>query len=341
MPRNPAKRRCQALSATGRPCRRWARRGTDLCSDHDRPLRPPAPRPKQRCTALTRTGTPCRKWAVHPPADPAAPACALHAPHPLPGPRDRCRKRTAAGHRCRRWGTPASRRAGHPICAAHVRDPTPRKPTGRRCSAHSRAGHPCRAWAMRGADPPRCVAHATPHFHQPGPADEAAGRACTATTLSGARCQHWALPHTNPPRCHVHAYPGAHGMIRHGYYRQTSFLPPAVEAYVAGLRGTEPLTAEIVVARLKVAALLAYLAQPGLPAAGRLAAYPLAGRALRTVARLIRTHHALTLTDPQSPPPDPRSPPPDPRPPIPDLDPIQEKWTRYERRRYTFLGGQT
>jgi hypothetical protein len=92
----------------------------------------------------------------------------------------------------------------------------------------------------------------------------------------------------------VHAYPDAHGQLRHSYYRRTPYLPPEVESALARLAGEgEPLAAEIVVARLKIGALLAYMNQPDLPAVAWLSACRIMQRALRLVARLVRAQHAL------------------------------------------------
>jgi hypothetical protein len=148
---------------------------------------------------------------------------------------------------------------------------------------------------MPATDPPRCAAHPLPpHVRRPTPADRHAGRVCTATTLAGNPCRRWAIRHTSPPVCSLHAYPDAHGRLRHYYYRRTPWLPPALLARLDALRATSPpLSAEIVLARLQVMALLAYVTQPGLPPAASLPAYPLLSRALRAVARLIRTRHAL------------------------------------------------
>ncbi|NLF66101.1 MAG: hypothetical protein GX579_16030 [Chloroflexi bacterium] len=306
MPRNPARRRCTALSLNGRPCRRWARRGTDRCPGHEAPPRPRRPRPKQRCTALTRAGTRCRRWATQPPADPAAPTCALHAPHTLPPHATRCRAFTHAGKRCRRWATLASRRAGRPRCSGHDGHHHPPSAAARRCTALTRAGHSCRNLAIRDSDPPRCASHRSPSWRMPGPADAAAGRTCTATTLDGQPCRCWAIRHTRPPRCFVHAYPAAHGSIRHSYYRRTPFLPAAFQATLDRLVAQgRPLDAEIILARFKLVALLAYLNRRDLSPAETLPAYRLTLRTLRAVARLLRTRHAL---DSQSPSPTPLSP---------------------------------
>jgi hypothetical protein len=128
----------------------------------------------------------------------------------------------------------------------------------------------------------------------PGAGDEAAGRRCTATTLAGQRCQNWALDHMEPPRCRVHAYPDAHGRLRHGFYRHPARLPPEMQASLARMATNgEPLAAEIAIARLKVASLLATLRQPDLPPSEWLAATRLLLLALRTTGRLARQQHSL------------------------------------------------
>lgn len=332
MPPNPDKRPCSAITHDGRPCANWARRGSERCAVHDLPpqaaipaarrctattaggtqcrnwalsaapdpplchvhagLSRPALTDPRRCSAPLPGGQRCTQWSL-PHTDP--PLCLAHHRNvPLPGDNRRCTARSAAGKRCRKWATLASRATGRPRCAAHSHDHQRPPPAGaQRCTSTTRAGQPCRAWAMPATDPPRCAAHhLAPRVRRPAPADRQAGRVCTATTLAGRPCRRWAIRHTNPPLCSLHAYPGAHGRLRHNYYRRTPFLPPAVLARLDALRATgPPLSAEIVLARLQVAALLAYLAQPGLPLAGRLAAYPLLQRALRLVARLIRTQH--------------------------------------------------
>jgi hypothetical protein len=334
MPPNPDKRPCPALTRAGQPCTNWARRGSARCAVHDRPpeaaipaarrctatttggaqcrnwalraapgpplchvhagLSRPTLADPRRCRARLPDGQRCTQWAL-PHADP--PLClAHHRNAPLPGDKRRCMARTATGKRCRKWATLASRAAGRPRCAAHSHDRQRPPPTGaQRCTAATRAGQPCRAWAMPAADPPRCAAHhLPPRVSLPTPADRQAGRVCTALTLAGDPCRRWAIARTHPPLCSLHAYPGAHGRLRHHYYRRTPFLPPAVLDQMNALRANgPPLSAEIVLARWQVAALLAYLAQPGLPPAGQLPAYPLLNRALRAVARLIRTQHAL------------------------------------------------
>lgn len=131
-------------------------------------------------------------------------------------------------------------------------------------------------------------------WRAPETPDEEAGRRCTATTLAGERCQNWALAHTEPPLCRAHAFPDAHGQLRHGYYRRTPYLPAPVKTQLAQLAAErEPLVAEIVVARLQIAGLLAYLGRPDLTAGKRLSAYRILQRALRLVARLMRIQHAL------------------------------------------------
>jgi hypothetical protein len=151
---------------------------------------------------------------------------------------------------------------------------------------------------MHGTEPPRCFAHRSPRFRQPGPEDDAAGRACTATTLAGQRCRHWALQGTDPPRCFIHAYPAAHGRLSHGYFRRTPFRAEAMAGVTMGYEpggANDPLALEIAVARFKVAGLLAYLEQPALPPAAFLRAARLLIRALRTTARLLRSQ--LLLSD--------------------------------------------
>jgi hypothetical protein len=143
---------------------------------------------------------------------------------------------------------------------------------------------------MHGTEPPRCFAHRSPRFRQPGPADDAAGRACTATTLAGTRCRHWALQGTEPPRCYIHAYPAAHGRLSHGYFRR---VPLGPETGDASFIANDALAREIAVARFKVAGLLAYLKQPDLPPAAFLRGARLLIRALRTTARLLRSQQML------------------------------------------------
>lgn len=128
----------------------------------------------------------------------------------------------------------------------------------------------------------------------PDEADAAMGRRCSATTLAGQRCASWALRGSDPPMCRVHAYPEAHPKIRHGYYRSTPYLRAAEQAYVAQLVAEgEPLAAEIVLLRLKIRAVLAYLAQPEVGLAQRRAAYGILLEAVRTVSRLLRAQQAL------------------------------------------------
>jgi hypothetical protein len=131
-------------------------------------------------------------------------------------------------------------------------------------------------------------------WRAPEASDDEAGRQCTATTLAGARCQNWALAHTAPPLCRVHAYPDARGQLRHSYYRRTPHFPPQVERALARLAVEgEPLAGEIVIARLQIVGLLAYLRRPDLMVGERLSAYRILQRALRLVGRLVRAQHAL------------------------------------------------
>jgi hypothetical protein len=306
-------RRCQAVTAKGERCRNRAM-GTAtedeaatgaLCNVHaGRTV--PRTGDRRRCTARRKDGQRCRRWAVRAGANGGygeVPLCSAHGGGMLPakGEGRRCRARTKAGKRCRNWTTTATRAGSRGLCSAHAGRFRLPAGTERRCEAITKTGAQCRNWAMRPAEDGGISERALCRVHgvgvrwrAPEARDDEAGRRCTATTLAGARCQNWALAHTAPPLCRVHAYPDAHGQLRHGYYRRTPYLPPQVESALARLAVEgEPLAAEIVVARLKIAALLAYMNQPDLPAGAWLPACRIMPRALRVVARLVRAQQAL------------------------------------------------
>ena len=339
MPKQETVPRCTATNTRGRRCGHRALRGSQLCGYHDDRLL--SDNGKRRCEALTSSGRRCRKWAVGPAhADPdgdgralcvthaglaAAPAddarsctatradgercraravtgsepflCWAHRRGQVPakGDEGRCRAMTAKGTRCRKWATRESREAGEGRCEKHGSDWWRPGVGKRRCTATTAKGRRCLNWTMPGTAPPPCRMHAEGARHRaPGPEDDAAGRVCTATTVSGRRCKKWATAGTKPPVCHNHAYPEANPSLRHGFYRHAPALTAVEAAAVARLAAEgAPLAAEIALLRLKIRRVLAWLGEPDRPTRQRLNDAQTALKGLRTVARLQEAQRAL------------------------------------------------
>lgn len=73
------KQKCVAARSNGKPCRRWAQRGSPYCASH----KDGSPRRKWRCAATKRGGKPCQGWAQR-----GSPYCSSH-PNGSPEPKKR------------------------------------------------------------------------------------------------------------------------------------------------------------------------------------------------------------------------------------------------------------
>ena len=227
----------------------------------------------RQCEAVTKRGVRCRNWAMRTAEavttnratrerEEAKALCSVHAGRfRLPGPEERrCTARTKTGERCPHWairGTDAQ--YGRLLCAVHVPEGDARKIRQR--------------------------------FPEEGE------RRCTARTLDGKRCRHWAIrgeDGSSEDLCWLHAFPKQHPQIRHGYYRRIPYFTEALQEFIAELaREGEPLVAEVVVMRLKLQGLLAYLGRPNLSEAERLRVTRLIFRGVTTVMKLLQAQKKL------------------------------------------------
>lgn len=310
------KPRCSARRVDGQPCRAWASRqslsqepGRPLCIMHMGGLRrhpQDADRAAGRaCTATTRQGQPCRLWAVKG-TDP--PLCRNHRPRlPRPRPaqgRQRCQATKNDGTRCRGWvwrNGPQGQQAT--LCNVHAGRLGRRGPASgpRRCTARNAHGQRCSRWALgeAGSSPGKpgalCHIHALRGSVGPPPQE----RRCTATTLEGRRCNHWVL--NDGPQgedgshlCQFHAHPGQHPGITHGYYRQVPWFSQTEALFIrACIRAGHPLALQLIIMRLKLRDLLAYLNRPELSAAQRVRVAHLILRACDVVTDLLLARQKL------------------------------------------------
>jgi hypothetical protein len=143
-----------------------------------------------------------------------------------------------------------------------------------------------------------CMAHAGVRQKAGRMPEDGEGR-CTARTLDGKRCRRWAVSVEDgagdgEALCWVHAFPKAHGKITHGFFRQVPYFTEEQQAFIAELaREGEPLMAEVLVVRLKLRGVLAYLNRPGLSVAERIRVTQLLFRGVTTVSRLLRAQKKL------------------------------------------------
>lgn len=311
MPPNPDKRQCTARTQAGARCRQWAIKddeslhGPPVCSTHAGRRGHRLPNDEdaaagRRCIATTRTGERCRRWALS--GRPGRqPLCYTHA-HLPPGeqgwPQEieqrRCTATAAAtSKRCRNWALrDSSAELGRPLCHAHAgRVAQTRRMPGpgeRRCTALTRQGKRCRQWALRetaATGNALCAVHAAFGSSDVGHVK----RRCTAIVGDGTgqRCQSWTLKAQGATLCWIHANPEQHGAIRHGFYRQAPPLSAEEQEAVALTwnQGHE-LAAAILIARLQILRLLAYLAQTERPLAQELNTIRLLLKGCRRVRRL-------------------------------------------------------
>lgn len=316
------KRRCSMVTAAGARCRAWAMVGRDVCNVHAGLTVPgEAARDKGRaCSAVGKDGRRRRAWAVR---GTEPPLCNLHAGNHLPGTRGekagrRCEAVTKRGVRCRNWTTRTAeavttKGAAHEgeqakaLCGVHAGRFRLPKPEERRCAARTYTGKRCPHWAIQGTEAEYgrwlCAVHVPEgdarKIRQRFP--EEGERRCTARTLDGKRCRHWALQReegSSEDLCWLHAFPKQHPQIRHGYYRRVPYFPERLQAFIAELaREGEPLAAEVVVMRLKLQGLLAYLGRPNLSEAERLRVTRLIFRGVTTVMKLLQAQKKLAQVE--------------------------------------------
>lgn len=302
-----ARRRCRARRGDGERCRAWAcerslaqGEGRPLCIMHVGPfwrLPDGADRAAGRgCTARTRQGERCRQWAVKG-SDP--PLCRNHGGMAcrVPEERQRCRATKSDGSRCRNWAWrkgPEGEEAT--LCNVHGGRMGWRGPArgARRCRARNAQGERCSRWALReepgseGEGGTLCELHAV--RRSLGPPEE---RRCTATTLDGERCELWVLGsdgegEEGPALCHFHAHPGQHPQISHGFYRRIPWFSETEALFIrACLRAGHPLTLQVVIMRLKLRGLIAYLNRPDLEPAERVRVSQLILHGCEIVTRLL------------------------------------------------------
>jgi hypothetical protein len=125
---------------------------------------------------------------------------------------------------------------------------------------------------------------------------EAGERRCTAKTLDGQQCRHWALVQDEEGRelCWLHAYPEEHPQIRHGYYMSPLPLSEVErEAIRLAMASERPLQGEIVLTRILIHMLLAYVTESGLPLGENLHSVRLIIQNVRTVAKLLLTQKEI------------------------------------------------
>jgi len=140
-------------------------------------------------------------------------------------------------------------------------------------------------------------------------------RRCTARTLAGERCKRWALrmkkEAIGQPQvagkeedgagagnarqlCWIHAQVGNNGSLSHGYYRRTSYFSERQRAAIARIaRQEQPLSAELLLMRLKLRGVFAYLGREDLQPEERVRVTRLLLRGARAVARLLRAQQAM------------------------------------------------
>lgn len=194
--------------------------------------------------------------------------------------------------------------AGLAFCRAHA-GRLRRPKAGERCTASMRSGKRCRNWAVRGSAQQYgarlCNVHLPDgdgrkiHRRLPGPGE----RRCRALTLEGARCREWvAVRDGGRGLCWQHAFPHLHGSITHGFFRRSPWFSPAQQA--ALLRIVEegaPMTGELVLLRLKLRDVFAYLGRSDLSPGQMDRAALLIFRGVGAVARLLQAQKILSTLD--------------------------------------------
>jgi hypothetical protein len=215
---------------------------------------------------------------------------------------------TKSGRRCRTW-TLRETPPGEALCSFHARR-TRRPPRAyERCTAITLSGEPCGGWAAHGSAAQYGAGLCPVHLPKgdgrkigwrlPGPGE----RRCTALNRHGERCPQWAIA---KPRdgdggeeardlCWIHAFPHLNGNVRHGFYRAVPHFTPAQQAAI--LRIAEegaPLTAEVLLVRLKLREAFAYLSRNDVSGAEMNHVALLILQGVRTVSRLLGAQAALT-----------------------------------------------
>lgn len=159
-----------------------------------------------------------------------------------------------------------------PLCNNHEGFRGPQKrPERHRCSALNARGEPCAQWAVYGTieefGAALCPAH-LPEGDQRRVRsrlpEEDHQRRCRANTLDGERCPMWAMADgESDGLCWLHAFPHEHGRITHSYYRRVPHFSPVEHAAVRrAARDGKPLSAEVLVVRLKLRDVLVYTGRP-------------------------------------------------------------------------------
>ncbi|NLF66102.1 MAG: hypothetical protein GX579_16035 [Chloroflexi bacterium] len=145
-------------------------------------------------------------------------------------------------------------------------------------------------------------------FPDPPPAPPA-GRRCLARTKAGEPCRNWALPDSQAqfglPLCAAHArraakagHPKSAAIRLYGDYFAPADLV-ALSAFLDEASGQLSLAPEIDTARVLLRHLLAHIsAQPPQDSAETARLTHLILDNLRTIARLVRDHHAITPPGP-------------------------------------------
>lgn len=300
-----ARRRCTAITRNGQRCPNWGMLGADpaVCNIHAGRIG--QQNQHRRCVMPMPDGSRCRRRGIRH-SDP--PLCPSHQPDRGRPPEARqCAALTQSGKRCTNWVTTSISAAVPALCHVHaagiLMPGDQHQYAHRRCAAKTHTGAQCQNWAMHDSvqtlGRPLCAIHAgRQRTRMPGPGE----RRCRARNLSGSQCRYWASAADDHGLCWKHAHPEANPRLRHGYHQKRPYFGELERAYLAAsVAGGQPLAAELFVARLKLAHLLAYLdagvGPNGLSQYSWLTGYRLMFRSMRAISRLVRTRHQLTTAE--------------------------------------------